>query len=162
MARRKRYLEDGAEYHVSSKVNRGEMIFLQAWARVLFMSILAEAKRRYKFQIRAFCLMSNHYHFIIKPLEGNSLSEIMRWILSMFAIKYNEHLGIHGHVWQERFFSRILRTIREFHDAIEYVLNNPVRARLVKDHREWKYCGLWSKLRRLLRTFTPPDARRKR
>ena len=158
----KRCLEDGAEYHVSAKVNRGEMIFKQAFARALFMVVLAEAKLYYDFQIRAFCLMSNHVHFIMKPLENNSLSDIMQWILSNFAMRYNKRLGIHGHVWQGRFFSKILRTIKHFRDAIEYVLNNPVKAKLVKDHRQWKYCGLWSKLRRLLRTFIPPVTHRTR
>ncbi len=76
--------------------------------------------------------MDNHIHLIIKTLRNNSLSEIMQWILSRFAVKFNKLKGYHGHVWYDRFKSKIIRTYSQFLKVFEYISNNPVKAGMVE------------------------------
>ena len=128
-----RILEPGATYHVGSRINRGEMIFNDPRARALFMEIVAMAKIKYKFHLIAFSLMANHFHFILRPDESICLSKLMQLIKSVFAKRWNKMMGIHGVVWQERFFSVILRTAEVLKDTISYVVENPEKAGLDDD-----------------------------
>jgi len=141
--RKPRELLDGARYHVTARANRKEMILDASAMKELFLSVVKRAKAKYDFRLENFCLMGNHFHFVIRPGKGGSLSAIMRWILSVFAMAYNKIRGFTGHVWGCRFFSRIIASLRELLQAFEYIDDNPVKANLVADRREWLWGGLW-------------------
>jgi REP element-mobilizing transposase RayT len=100
-----RMLQEGARYHVSARANRQEMIFDSDEMKYLFLSVVNLAKRKFVIRIENFCLMGNHFHFMIRPGMGESLSSIMQWILSVFAMRFNRTHRLTGRVWGERFFS---------------------------------------------------------
>ena len=141
--RKNRELLEGAEYHVSARINRGEMVFRIREDRELFMSIIKRAKRKFNFLLKNFCIMGNHIHFIIKPEAGNSLSKIMQWILGVYAQTWNKKHGLSGHLWGERFFSRIIKGIEDFLRVFLYIDQNPVAAGLVEQPGHWEYGGAW-------------------
>ena len=141
--RKNRELLDGAEYHVTARINRGETIFLTRENRELFMDTLKRAKKKYHFTIKNFCIMGNHIHLLIKPEHGESLSRIMQWLLGVFAQSWNKKNKLTGHLWGERFFSRIIRGILDFLKVFSYIDNNPVNAGLVEHPEKWMYGGLW-------------------
>jgi putative transposase len=141
--RKNRVLKDGADYHVSVKINRGEMLLKPTATKDLFLAVIARAKKKYNFHIKNFCLMDNHVHLIIHPGKGASLSKIMQWILSVFARLWNMAHNLSGHVWGERFFSRIIAGILDMVRMYWYLDENPVRAGLVGAPWNWKYGGLW-------------------
>jgi putative transposase len=87
--------------------------------------------------------MGNHLHLIIKPGKGMCLSRIMQWILSVFAMRWNRKHNKTGHLWGERFFSRIIAGIVDFIRIFMYIDDNPIHAYLVKKAWEWEYGGLW-------------------
>ncbi|MCX7023350.1 MAG: transposase [Spirochaetes bacterium] len=140
--RKPRELKDDARYHVTARANPKEMILDKGQMKELFLSVVRRAKTKYYFRIENFCIMGNHFHFIIQPIHGESLSAIMRWILSVFAMAYNRISGFTGHVWGCRFFSRIIASLREFMQVFEYIDDNPVEASQVADRRQWRYGGL--------------------
>jgi Transposase and inactivated derivatives len=108
----------------------------------LFLAIIRRAKKKYNFEIENFCIMGNHFHMIIRPGEGEYLSSIMQWILSVFAMAYNKVNGLTGHVWGERFHSSIINSIRELIHTFAYIDLNPVVSGLASSPGEWPYCGL--------------------
>jgi len=141
--RKRRELQDGAEYHVTAKINRGEKIFLVQEDRELFMDILKRAKKRFNFSIENFCIMGNHVHLLIKPECGNSLSKIMQWLLGVYAQLWNKKHNLSGHLWGDRFFSRIIKGILDYMRVFSYINLNPVIAGIVKQPEDWMYGGLW-------------------
>ena len=141
--RRNRQLQEGAEYHVTARINRGEMVFLIQEDRELFMAILKRAKKKFNFLLKNFCVMGNHIHLLIKPGPGVSLSKIMQWLLSVFAQSWNKKHNLSGHLWGERFFSRIISGILDFLHVFIYIDYNPVLAGLVIQPEQWMYGGLW-------------------
>ena len=141
--RRNRLLREGAEYHVTARINRGEIIFQAQEDRELFMEILKRAKKKYNFSIKNFCIMGNHFHLLIKPGRGVSLSKIMQWLLSVFAQAWNKKHNLSGHLWGDRFFSRIVMGILDFLRVFLYIDYNPVIACLVEQPEQWEYGGLW-------------------
>jgi putative transposase len=134
-----RMLREGARYHVFARANRKEMIFSSDEVKELFLTVLKEAKVKYDFRIENFCIMGNHVHFILRPGFGVSLSLIMKWLLGVFAIRFNKHFNMTGHVWGERFHSRIIESMREYLAIFVYIDENPVVARLVERIDDWLY-----------------------
>ncbi len=86
--------------------------------------------------------MGNHFHFILQPEKGENLSRIMQWILSRFATAYNKSSGYTGHVWGERFFSKIIHSLGELIHTFGYIDDNPVKAGLVYEACDWNYGAL--------------------
>jgi putative transposase len=109
----------------------------------LFLKVVKDAKQRYAFSIENFCIMGNHFHFIIQPLKDENLSKIMQWILGMFARRYNKAHRLTGHLWGERFFSRIIEGLRDFMEVFKYINDNPVKANQVSYSWEWEYGGIY-------------------
>ena len=145
--RRNRILQEGAEYHVTARINRGEKIFLAQEDRELFMDVLKRAKKRFNFSLKNFCIMGNHIHLLIKPEAGESLSKIMQWLLGVFAQLWNRKHGLSGHLWGDRFFSRIILGILDFLKVFLYIDYNPVAAGMVEHPEQWRYGGLWHQKR---------------
>ncbi|MDR2501571.1 MAG: transposase [Treponema sp.] len=138
-----RQIKQNAAYHVTARANRGEMVLFCPAMRKLFLAILERAKKKYGFAIHNFSIMGNHIHLLIRPGPKGSLSQIMQWILSLFARAWNKKHGVKGHVWGDRFFSKILAALSDFLHAFAYVSRNPVKAGLVETAEAWEFGGLW-------------------
>ena len=152
-----RKLRDGAEYHVTARINRGEMVLLPEEEKMIMLTVIRRAKKRYRFQIKNFCIMNNHIHLLIKPGKDESLSRIMQWILSVFAMAWNRKHNLKGHVWGERFYSRIIEGIVDFLRTFIYIDDNPVYAKLVDYPWKWKFGGLWHHRHGIAAVTGPPD-----
>ncbi len=146
--RRSRILLSGARYHVTSRVNNREMLLEPDRAKKLFEKVLYRAKKKYSFSIEHFTIMNNHIHLILQPQDNESLSRIMQWILSVYALVYNRNTGRSGHFWGERFFSVVLNSLQQYMHAYEYISNNPVVAGLTDNPEKWRYGGVFHRKRR--------------
>ncbi len=137
-------VKNGALYHVTARANRKEMIFEPHEIKVLFLNVLKRARKKYNFRIENFCILGNHFHMMLRPGPNESLSRIMQWIMSVFAMAFNRIYGYWGHVWGSRFFSRILVRLSEYIKVFDYIDRNPVSADLVEKPQDWRYCGFWN------------------
>ncbi|GAB1481190.1 hypothetical protein MASR2M78_00050 [Treponema sp.] len=140
--RKPRIIIAGAKYHVTSRVNHQEMLLHGVEAKQLFLDVVERAKKKFSFKLENFTVMDNHFHFIIKPEHNESLSKIMQWLLSVFAMKYNLIYGLTGHFWQGRFFSRVISSFRMYYEIFTYIDQNPVKASLVDNPWSWEFGGL--------------------
>ena len=140
--RKRRELKDGASYHITAQINRQEYLLQEVLIKKMFMTILKRAKRKYSFQIGNYCIMDNHIHFILKPLNEESLSAIMQWLLGVFAQKYNRTYELHGHVWYDRFKSKIIIDFRQYLHTFIYISNNPVKAGMVGAIGDYPFSGI--------------------
>ena len=79
-----------------------------------------------------------------------SISRVFKAIKVSSTIAVNVRLGESGELWQERFpsaplrasFDRAVRTVKEYHEKVEYIHLNPVRRALVKRMEEWKWSSV--------------------
>ncbi len=154
--RKARVIQKGATYHVVAKANRGEFILDSKEMKELLLSIIEVAKKNYNFRIIHYCIMSSHIHLLLKPEEGTNLSELMRWILAVFALRYNKSIGIHGHVWYDRFKSNIIRSPRQFIHTFQYISNNPLKAGICSDAQDYAFNGLYELKKQVYRLLDPP------
>lgn len=109
-----------------------------------------------KYKLIAYTIMSNHVHLIIKPIwkaasktEKNdsfllddapyTISKIMQNIKKYSAKEANSILRNQGQFWQRENYDHIIRDENELYRTVEYVLNNPLKARLVDNIEDWKW-----------------------
>jgi putative transposase len=143
MGRKNRKLEPDATYHVTSEVNRSAFDLIEDEFKAMLLTVLIEAKVKYRFTLFNFCILSNHFHLLIKPENGVSLSKIMQWIKTMSAKRWNKVHGVTGHLWGKRFWSQIVRGDNGFVVVCKYIDDNPVKAGLVKKAEDWVFGGLY-------------------
>lgn len=96
-----------------------------------------------EYKLICYTVMSNHVHTVFSLLEGNKgLSKIMQSIKGISARESNKILNRTGKFWQVESFDRLIRNENEFWNIVRYVLNNPVKTKLVKHWKDWKhsYC----------------------
>jgi putative transposase len=134
----------GYAYHVINRGNGRATVFHKPQDYEAFLSLLTEAKKRHRVKIFGFCLMPNHFHFVLEPAHENALSPFMQWLLTSHVRRYHQHYGGSGHIWQGRFKSFPIQRNEHLMTVLRYVLQNPVRAGLSSTAREW----LWSSLRK--------------
>lgn len=125
--------------------------------KAVFLGIIKRAKKKHAFRIDTFTVMGNHYHLIIKPINNANLSRIMQWIMGVFAMTYNRLYKMKGHLWQDRFYSRIIQSLRELIELFRYIDENPVRAGLTARPLDWPFGGLAHRLARIKDIVDPPD-----
>lgn len=102
MSRSLRIQFPGAVYHVTSRGDRRESIFADELDRVTLLAVVEQGLQRFDAQMLAFCLMGNHYHFVVHTRSA-SLSLLMRHINGVYSQRFNRRHGVVGHVLQGRF-----------------------------------------------------------
>lgn len=140
MARIARIVLPGTPHHVTQRGNRREPVFFEDGDYVLYKRLLAEAAERAGTSVLAYCLMPNHVHLILVP----STEDGLRATLADAHRRYTRHINARhewtGHLWQGRFGSVAMDEEHLMH-AVRYVSLNPVRARLVRRARDWKWAS---------------------
>ncbi|MHB9296667.1 hypothetical protein PilKf_02442 [Pillotina sp. SPG140] len=144
----------GYTYHVTFEINRWLMELKNPVIKALLIKIIAEAHRKYGFKLWNFCIMDNHVHFLITPDKDVSLSVIMKWIKMVFAIRWNKMHGVTGHVWGDRFHARVIESSEDFLRVFRYINQNPVKAGLVRQAKEWIFGGLYHYLHNITHIVT--------
>jgi REP element-mobilizing transposase RayT len=132
MPRQMRIEYAGAIYHVMSRGDRREAIFLDEGDRHDFLKTLAEACAKTGFAVHAYCLMNNHFHLVVETPEPNLVAG-MRWLLSTYSNRFNHRHELCGHLFSGRYKalavegggSGYLRAV------CDYTHLNPARARLL-------------------------------
>jgi REP element-mobilizing transposase RayT len=83
-----------------------------------------------RYQLCAWCVMPNHVHAIVRPIGEWTVAEILHSWKSYSANRANDLLGRSGSFWQREYFDRLIRDEEDLRRCVEYVVRNPVRARL--------------------------------
>jgi REP element-mobilizing transposase RayT len=105
--RKLRILATGVWYLVSTAVNNREPLFWSQQERARFKQVLNEARERYAFVLCGLRFSGPAVSFYIKPADGFQLPEIMQWIKQTYSVRYNVYDGRTGHIWGDRYASRI-------------------------------------------------------
>ena len=97
----------------------------------LLAGALREARQRQGFRLTAWVFLPDHWHAIRYPPHPLTVSQAMKAVKLSSMILINRRRGETAELWQGRFFDRALRTVKEYHETVEYIHFNPVRRGLV-------------------------------
>ena len=128
----------GAVYHITSRGNARQAIFLDEKDFADFLGVLCSVVKRYHFILHAYCLMNNHYHLLIETPYGN-LSRGMRQLNGLYTQRFNQRHQRVGHLLQGRYRAILVDKDNYLLELCRYVVLNPVRAKIVKDPKDWEW-----------------------
>ncbi len=152
MSRSLRIEFPGALYRVTSRGDRREDIFVDDVDRQGLLGVVAQAMGRFDAQVMAYCLMSNHYHFVVHTRQAN-LSALMRHVNGVYTQGFNRRHAKVGHLFQGRFKAILVDGDAYMLEVCRYVELNPVRAGRVAEPGDWP----WSSYRAHTGQMDPPS-----
>ncbi|MEA2086857.1 MAG: transposase, partial [Candidatus Caldatribacteriota bacterium] len=138
MARPYRLQLENCIYHITSRGDDRKKVFISKYDFEKFLEYIKSAKEKHKFYLYAYVLMSNHYHLLLETSQPN-LSKIMHYINTSYTVYYNTKRRRSGHVFQGRYKSIIVDGDSYFLELSRYIHLNPVRAKIVNEHSEYKW-----------------------
>lgn len=138
------YGEPGDFCYVTSHTLHYQKLFTSPeYATLLKDTILFTAKEL-GFELVAYSILPHHFHLVIRLGSKTIPSEILKRIKGRSAREINKRRGMVGSsIWETRYFCRILNTEKSLNRAATYVYLNPVKHGLVKDPKDWEFCGLF-------------------
>jgi putative transposase len=132
MPRQMRIEYPGAIYHVLSRGDQREPIFLDEGDHHDFLKTLTEACEKAGFEVHAYCLMPNHFHLVVETPQGN-LAAGMGWLLSTYSNRFNHRHERCGHLFSGRYKALVVEGSGDgyLRTVCDYTHLNPARARLL-------------------------------
>jgi REP element-mobilizing transposase RayT len=128
----------GALYHITSRGDRQQDIFLHDEDRNDWLEVLDNVCARFNWVVHAFCQMTNHYHLLIETIDGH-LSAGMRQLNGIYTQRFNRRHGVVGHLFQGRYKAILIQKEAYLLELTRYVVLNPLRARMVKVLEDWRW-----------------------
>lgn len=123
-------------YHVSVVATGFEAVFLDNDDRECFLRILGYAIKKHGWLVRAYVLMTTHYHLLVWTPDDN-LSRGMQLLSGFYAQLFNKRHGRPGHLVRGRFSSKVVERPGHALEVCRYIVLNPVRAGLCSRPEDW-------------------------
>ena len=119
----------------------------QDFFKQVFLEVLAQTQKKYRFELNAYQIMDNHIHLVIRTLPGGeSISKIVQYIKSRFSEKYNKLTGRIGPFWNERYHDTIIEHAENPHYyllwLLWYLAFNPIRSKATDSPFKYPYSSI--------------------
>jgi REP element-mobilizing transposase RayT len=89
MPRRKTTFSQGHIYHIYNRGANRERIFFNQENHLYCLRLMKKYFRRYQIAIIAYCLMPNHYHFLLRQDGEVALSRVVGWLFNAYVLAVN-------------------------------------------------------------------------
>jgi putative transposase len=132
VARPQRFDWPGAAHHVMARGIEGRSIFLDDRDRADLLDRLCEIVPECGAKFYAWAFMPNHVHFVIRS-GPVSVSRLMQRVTTGFATRFNLRHDRVGHLFQNRFRSRLVSADDDLQGLVRYVHLNPIAAGMIAD-----------------------------
>ncbi|WP_071392857.1 transposase [Bacillus tuaregi] len=138
MPRKRRIWVFDHYYHITCRGNRKDTLFHSTEDFQAFLHILHQLHEKIPFEVASFCFMTNHYHLQLRSTEV-PISKLMGIINTRYSKYYNTKYCLTGHVFEKRFFDKIIVDQEGMLELSSYIHQNPVEANIVKqpEHYQW-------------------------
>jgi putative transposase len=125
-------------YHVVTTGNNGGRIVHDSIDCRMFRHDLDRAAEKYDWEVWAWCLMTNHFHLVVRTPTGG-LSEGMQRLNGNNGRRMNRRHGRDGHLVRNRFFAKAIESEAHLDASVSYVARNPVKAGLCRTAASWPW-----------------------
>jgi len=140
MARKPRALFEGAIYHVTSRGNERRETFRDDRDRERFLERLADSALSHQVRVFLYCLMPNHFHFLVETPLGN-LDRFMGSFLTGYTVYFNKRHDRSGHLFQGRYAAQLVEGNDYLLKLSRYVHLNPVQVEGLRATSRWRIGG---------------------
>lgn len=145
MPRRPRICPAGECFHVLNRAVARLPLFEKPEDYDAFERVIAEAHQRDSLPIFAYCVMPNHWHFVVRPQTRHQVTRFFRWLTNTHTMRWHAHYGTQGtgHLYQGRFKAFPIEQDEYLLAVLRYVERNALRANLCARAEDWQWCSLW-------------------
>jgi putative transposase len=133
-----RVVVPGRPHHLTHRGIRRSDVFWDDADRLIYLDLFRSACQEFLLRILAFCLMTNHVHYIAVPETLDSVARVFHSAHGQYDKYFNKKYGLTGNLWEGRPHSSVLDDRHTF-EAVRYVEMNPVRARMVTNAVDYKW-----------------------
>ena len=147
MPRNVRVAPGGLVYHVLNRAVGRVHLFGNDRDHDAFQRVMIEARERHPLRILSYCVLSNHWHFVVWPEEDGQLTGFFRWLTHTHAMRWRvAHRTVgYGPLYQGRFKSFPVQSDDHLLTVMRYVERNPLGAGLVQRAQDWRWGSLWAR-----------------
>lgn len=147
MPQRNRIVPPGCVLHIVNRGNDKKIIFPEPFDYAAFLVLLREARERFDVELYAYCLMPNHFHLVVRVADLDAISAYMHFVQREHAcdLRRCARTKGHGHVFQRRYWSKVVEGDGHLMTVMKYVEANPYRARMVDTSQVWEWSSLWDR-----------------
>jgi putative transposase len=103
---------------------------------------IATVRTRRRCLLTGYIFMPDHWHALLYPGPEGTLPRLMNSLKVASMQRINRLRKASGELWQPRYFDHAIRSVKEYHETLEYIHLNPVRKGLVRHPEDW----LWSSI----------------
>ena len=139
MPRQPRYVLPGQPQHVTQRGNNRSAIFFADTDKSCYLKYLKEACGKYRCDIHAYVLMSNHIHLLMTPHNMNSISKVLQSVGTRYVQYINCRYERTGTLWEGRYKATLIDSDLYLLACYRYIELNPVRAKLVSHPDDYRW-----------------------
>ena len=130
-------------HHLYNRGASKAVIFFEHSNYIYFLKRMKYYSNKYKIKIIAYCLMPNHFHIFLKQsTEDLSISSFISSLLNSYVKAINNKYQRSGTLFESKTKSKIIEKEEYFKWLIKYILDNPVKAKLVNENTEWEFSNV--------------------
>jgi putative transposase len=126
-------------FFVSTNIQGFRRLLQTERSASLLIEVLYHYRTQGQYRLHEFVIMPNHIHLILSPTSSVTIEKAMQLIKGGFSFRAKKAFGWKESVWHRGFNDRRLRDATEYANAVGYVLENPVKARLCSNPEGWPY-----------------------
>lgn len=129
----------GQYYHIYNRGAGKAKIFFNDGNYQYILRLVREYYQKHGATIIAYCLMPNHYHFLLRQDTDEPLSKFMQVLFNSYVQALNLQQGRSGTLFEGRFKHKLVDKSEYLFVLCRYIHRNPVRAGLVIKPEDWMY-----------------------
>ena len=126
-------------YHVYNRGARKQKIFFETNNYHHLINLFVKYHLKYQVTIASYCLMSNHYHLVLKQSDSGSIGAFLKTTFNAYTQSVNARFGLGGTLFQGQAKVKHIDTDSYCLEVIRYIHLNPVTAKLVSKPEEWEF-----------------------
>ena len=139
MARLPRILPEDVAVHIFQRGNNRQVCFVSDDDHIAYAGWLQEYSEKYKVEIHAWVMMSNHVHLLCTPRQPDAISPMMQSLGRRYVRYFNSKHERSGTLWEGRYKSCLVQNERYLLEVYRYIELNPVRAGMVTNPGEYRW-----------------------
>ncbi len=139
MPRKPRFNLPGIPQHIIQRGNNREPCFLAKEDYQRYLDDLTKSVSKYRCNLHAFVLMTNHVHLLVTPMQEHGISHMMQALGRRYVRFINNTYGRTGTLWEGRYKSSLIDSDRYLLTCMRYIELNPVRAAMVEHPGDYQW-----------------------
>ena len=139
MARRTTLFLPNHYYHIYNRGAHKTDIFRDDHDYTFLLKLLKEKSKDFDISVIAYCLMSNHYHFLLRQNDDATISQFMQAVFNIYSKAFNRKYELSGTLFEGAFKAILVKQDKYLLHLCRYIHRNPIEADMVIKPEQWHY-----------------------